>query len=102
MLSEPSSPPPSPPPSATPEVHPSPTEWMAGELETRRQRNLYRVRPRVQSAPGVQLRLSGREFLSFASNDYLNLAADPRLARAAARAARRHGCGAGASPLVAG
>jgi 8-amino-7-oxononanoate synthase len=56
----------------------------------------------VQSAQGARLRLKGREFLSFASNDYLNLAADPRLTRAAARAARQYGCGAGASPLVSG
>src|SRR5262249_51584376 len=36
------------------------------------------------------------------SNDYLGLAADPRMARAAGRVARRFGCGAGASPLVSG
>jgi 8-amino-7-oxononanoate synthase len=75
---------------------------MAEELADLQERNLYRVRRRVESAPGVRLRLRGRELLSFASNDYLNLAADPRLARAAAQAARRFGCGAGASPLVAG
>jgi 8-amino-7-oxononanoate synthase len=40
--------------------------------------------------------------LNFSSNDYLNLASDPRLARAAAQAARRYGCGAGASALVSG
>ena len=56
----------------------------------------------LQSAQGARIRLRGRELLNFASNDYLNLAADPRLAQAAARAARRYGCGAGASPLVAG
>ena len=48
------------------------------------------------------MRLRGRELISFSSNDYLALAAAPRLARAAARAARRYGCGAGASPLVSG
>jgi 8-amino-7-oxononanoate synthase len=40
--------------------------------------------------------------LNFSSNDYLNLASDPRLARVAAQAARRFGCGAGASALVSG
>ncbi|HXG11164.1 MAG TPA: 8-amino-7-oxononanoate synthase [Gemmataceae bacterium] len=76
--------------------------WMDDDLEDRRRRGLYRVRRRLQSAPGARVRRRGREFLNFASNDYLNLAADPRLARAAARAARRYGCGAGASPLVCG
>src|SRR5438874_7198911 len=76
--------------------------WMDGELEDRRQRDLYRTRRRLASAQGPLVRINGREYLNFASNDYLALAADPRLARAAARAARRYGCGAGASPLVSG
>jgi len=46
--------------------------------------------------------LAGRSLLNFASNDYLNLASDTRLARAAARAARHWGVGAGSSPLVVG
>ena len=40
--------------------------------------------------------------LSFASNDYQNLAADPRLKAAACAAIQRHGAGAGASRLVTG
>jgi 8-amino-7-oxononanoate synthase len=77
-------------------------QWMDDELADRREQDLLRVRPRLESAQGVRVRLGGQEFVSFASNDYLNLAADPRLARAAARAAKRFGCGAGASPLVTG
>lgn len=65
--------------------------WMDDDLNDRRRQGLYRGR-----------RLHARTLLSFASNDYLNLAADRRLAAAAARAARRYGCGAGASPLVCG
>jgi 8-amino-7-oxononanoate synthase len=75
---------------------------MDEDLAERRRRGLYRVRRRLQSAQGVRVRLGGRELVNFSSNDYLNLAADPRLARAAAGAARRYGCGAGASPLVSG
>jgi 8-amino-7-oxononanoate synthase len=40
--------------------------------------------------------------LAFASNDYLGLAADPRLVAAACEGAQRYGVGAGASHLVAG
>ena len=40
--------------------------------------------------------------LSFASNDYQNLAEDPRLKAAACAAIQRHGAGAGASRLVTG
>jgi 8-amino-7-oxononanoate synthase len=76
--------------------------WMDDDLNERRRRGLYRTRRRLESAQGARVRLGGREFINFSSNDYLGLAADRRLARAAARAARRYGCGAGASPLVSG
>src|SRR5262249_260214 len=77
-------------------------EWMEDDLEQRRLASLYRVRRGLGSAQGARVRLRGRELINFTSNDYLNYAADPRLARAAARAARRYGCRAGAAPLVAG
>ncbi len=76
--------------------------WMDDDLEEYRRRGLYRVRRRLQSGQGTRVRLAGRELINFSSNDYLGLAADARLARAAAAAARRYGCGAGASPLVSG
>src|SRR5947209_9881641 len=75
---------------------------MDDELRQRRRRGLYRVRRRMQSGQGARVRWRGREFLNFSSNDYLDLATDPRLACAACRAARCHGCGAGASALVSG
>jgi 8-amino-7-oxononanoate synthase len=77
-------------------------DWIEDDLTDRRRRGLYRVRRRLQSRQGVHVRLGQREFLNFSSNDYLNLATDPRLAAAAARAARKYGCGAGASALVSG
>ncbi len=77
-------------------------DWLDNDLTSLRRRGLYRVRRRLQSAQGPRVRLHGRDFVNFSSNDYLNLAADPHLAAAAARAARRYGCGAGASPLVSG
>jgi 7-keto-8-aminopelargonate synthetase-like enzyme len=57
---------------------------------------------RLQSGQGVRVRMGGHIFLNFASDDYLDLAADPRLARAAAKTAIRYGCGAGASVLFTG
>lgn len=44
----------------------------------------------------------GQLMLNLASNDYLGLAADPRLAEAQGRAARKYGAGAGASRLLTG
>jgi len=59
--------------------------------------------PEVSGASRVQVTLApGQALLSFASNDYLNLAGDPRLADAAAQAARADGFGASAARLVSG
>jgi 8-amino-7-oxononanoate synthase len=51
---------------------------------------------------GVRLRFRGREVLSFACNDYLGLAAHPRVLAAAESALRASGAGSRASPLITG
>jgi 8-amino-7-oxononanoate synthase len=76
--------------------------WFNDDLDHRRRRGLYRRRRRLASGQGAHVRLAGRDLVNFSSNDYLDLATDSRLARAAARAARRYGSGAGASALVSG
>ena len=76
-------------------------EFIADISEVRAQ-GLYRTRRKLASAQGAHVFWRGREYLNFSSNDYLNLAADSRLARSAARAARCYGTGAGASPLISG
>src|SRR5262245_45355152 len=43
-----------------------------------------------------------RSLINFGGNDYLGLAAEPRVIAAAREAAESHGWGAGASPLVTG
>jgi 8-amino-7-oxononanoate synthase len=78
-----------------------PDELMANLSQARAQ-GLYRTRRELGSAQGPRVYWRGREFLNFSSNDYLNLAADRRLATSAARAAGRYGTGAGSSPLVSG
>jgi len=52
--------------------------------------------------PGGRVRLEGQVLLNLSSNDYLGLAQDPRLIKAAKKAAARWGTGAGASRLVVG
>jgi 8-amino-7-oxononanoate synthase len=69
------------------------------ELEAQHRRRVPRVR---DGAPGAVVRLDGRDVLNFASNDYLGLAGDPRLIRAAAAALDDGGTGAGASRLIVG
>jgi 8-amino-7-oxononanoate synthase len=69
------------------------------ELEALHRRRVPRVR---DGALGAMIRLDGRDVLNFASNDYLGLAGDPRLIRAAASALEDAGAGAGASRLIVG
>src|SRR5688572_17881483 len=64
----------------------------------------HRLRvPRVLAGPqGLRVALDGVAVLNLASNDYLGLAGDRRLAQAAARALDEVGLGAGASRLIVG
>jgi 8-amino-7-oxononanoate synthase len=63
---------------------------------------LYRTRACFDGKQGVRVAIDGRELVSFASNDYLGLAADERIIAAARAAAERYGVGAGASHLLYG
>jgi 8-amino-7-oxononanoate synthase len=72
------------------------------ELQALAGRGLRRTRRVLQTRQGVRVEIDGRPYVSFASNDYLGLAADPRLVDALTEGARRHGVGAGASHLLTG
>ncbi len=63
---------------------------------------LKRRRRSVDSPPGARVRVDGRDYLSFCSNDYLGLANHPALIAAAQSAAAEAGVGAGSAHLVAG
>nr|VFK15548.1 MAG: 8-amino-7-oxononanoate synthase [Candidatus Kentron sp. LFY] len=63
---------------------------------------LMRVRPVFETPQGVDVRIDGRNYLSFCSNDYLGLANDPRVIEAFQRGTDRYGVGSGASSVVAG
>ena len=77
-------------------------ESLQAQLAERERQGLYRRRRVVEVPQGVRLRVGGRELLSFCSNDYLGLAADPRLGEALCAAVRRYGTGSGAAHLVSG
>jgi 8-amino-7-oxononanoate synthase len=75
---------------------------LAADLDRRRAEHLYRRRRVVEGMQGPALRIDGRELVAFCSNDYLGLAADPRLVEAMQRGAARYGAGSGAAHLVSG
>ena len=83
-----------------------PLYWLERELANLDRQQLRRrliTRTGRQGPESSFETAAGREQLvNFGSNDYLSLAADPRLAAAAKQALEAEGFGAGASPLVCG
>ncbi|MFA5088192.1 MAG: 8-amino-7-oxononanoate synthase [Candidatus Omnitrophota bacterium] len=67
-----------------------------------RGKGLERALRLAEGPQGRKIRINGRDVLNFCSNNYLGLAGDARLARAAAEGMSREGFGAGASRLVCG
>src|SRR5712664_4731384 len=73
------------------------------DLLALQERGLLRSLEPLRSPPGAEVEVRpGERLINFSSNDYLGLAADPRLVQALADGARAWGAGAGASRLVCG
>src|SRR5947208_1219921 len=77
-------------------------DFLHRELLGLEEQDLLRSLRRIDSPQGTRIRIGGREFLNFSSNDYLGLAEDPRLKAAAAHAIEKYGVGSGASRLISG
>jgi 8-amino-7-oxononanoate synthase len=75
---------------------------IADRLDELRDRGLHRRLRLIEGRQGPRVILDGDEVLLLCSNDYLGLAAHPRVRGAAAEAAMRWGAGAGASRLISG
>ncbi len=80
--------------------------WLAPELTrrlaSRAAGSRYRQRVIRDTGPGAEVRIDGRRYVDFSSNDYLGLAAHPRVVAAFQRGAERYGVGSGASALISG
>lgn len=80
----------------------NPLDWLDHELSALAAGDLLRRLVTHDGPQAASLSIAGRTYLNFGSNDYLGLAADPRLTSAARQALDEEGCGSGASPLVVG
>ena len=79
-----------------------PLDWIDDELAALASHDLLRRQFTHAGPAGARLEVNGRLCVNFGSNDYLGLAADPRVAAAACECIEREGWGSAASPLLAG
>jgi len=71
-------------------------------LQQQREQDLYRRRISCEGMQGPLQVCDGKKVLSFCSNDYLGLAADPRIAKSLRDATEQYGVGSGAAHLING
>ncbi len=77
-------------------------ESIKRELKTLEEQGLYRFLRTLEEEQGPEIVLNGKKLLNFCSNNYLDLARDPRLKAAAIEAAEGFGTSSGASRLISG
>jgi len=77
-------------------------DFISTQLQQRKDEKLYRHSLITENKQGRYIRVAGKEYLNFSSNDYLGLASDPALINAWNTGAERYGVGSGGSYLVTG
>jgi len=75
---------------------------VAADLSSLAEAQLLRARRMVTPVSATRVRIGDREYVNFASNDYLGLTHHPRLIATAAASVRRDGVGSGAAALITG
>lgn len=83
-------------------ANPDPQQIFADELKHLKEQSLYRSMRTMDSEQSKYVEMQGRKILMFASNSYLDLAADVRIKQAASEAALKWGAGSGGSRLTTG
>lgn len=80
----------------------NPYRWLETSLATIHRAHWHRSVSPISTLPGPVVTLAGQAVINFASNDYLGLAGDPRLAEAAIAAVQTYGAGSTGSRLLSG
>ncbi len=75
---------------------------LAERIDELKTKKIFRALTILESAQGPHVRINGREVINLASNNYLGLAAHPKLIAAAVKATEQFGVGAGAVRTIAG
>jgi len=77
-------------------------DWIENELEQLSSANLLRHRVTRTGKLGATIVVDGKSYINFGPNDYLGLAADPKLQTVVNETLEQSGWGSGASPLILG
>jgi glycine C-acetyltransferase len=77
-------------------------QFLNDNLDDLRGKGLYNVIDPLESPNGPIIKINGRELVNLSSNNYLGLATDERLKKAAAEAIETYGVGAGAVRTING
>ncbi|MCX5716512.1 MAG: 8-amino-7-oxononanoate synthase [Candidatus Omnitrophica bacterium] len=77
-------------------------DFIDEELSRIKAQGLYRSLRTVEGHQGPRITIDGKDCVNLCSNNYLGLANNPQLKKAAIDAVQRYGAGAGASRLVCG
>lgn len=80
----------------------NPLSWIDDELIALEHQQLRRCLLTRRGPQAARMTIAGHELINFGSNDYLALAADPRLTDAVAELLAHEGWGSGGSPLITG
>lgn len=76
--------------------------WIQQEIDTLKEAGLFNRIRTINSPQGAWLVVDGKQVLNFCSNNYLGLANDPRLIKAASDAVVKYGVGPAAVRTIAG
>ncbi|WP_316571294.1 glycine C-acetyltransferase [Neobacillus sp. YIM B06451] len=77
-------------------------QFLIENLEDLKAKGLYNVIDPLESPNGPMIKINGRELINLSSNNYLGLATDERLKKAAEQAIEQYGVGAGAVRTING
>jgi glycine C-acetyltransferase len=77
-------------------------DWAEGEIESLREKGVFRTLRDLQSPQEARAVFDGREVVNLSSNNYLGLTTHPRLVQAAIEATERYGAGSGSVRTIAG
>ena len=78
------------------------TDWIAKEIKILKNEGLFTNIKTIESPVGGRVTINGKVLLNFCSNNYLGLANDKRIKKAAIEAIEKYGVGPGAVRTIAG